>query len=545
MAERSSPSRSPWLQGSSLGAGIALVAALLVIVNYFGWKYYERVDMTETRLYSLSDKTLNVLRDLDRDVEVIAFMDPGDELAEPTQEILTRYEAASPRISLRVVDPVKNLAEAQSLVETYEISRDNVVVLDTGDDRRVIEASDLAEYDYSGMQTGQGPTLTAFNGEQAFTSAIVELVESRKPRILFTSGHGEAKLDDFSPSGLSSARDLLGQDNFELEEWASLGRAAVPEGTDLVVVAGPTAGFTEPEVEALRTYLERGGRLLVLLDPTLGPGDTLVQTGLEGFLAEIGAEVGSDIVVDPDRGVPFYGAETFFVEEFGDHPITEALSQVGLPVIFPLARSVAAGEAAGGARVTELALSSSSGWGETNLADLGGVARDDDDRAGPVSLGVAIELEVAKPPEPASEEPASEEGLSEEPVSEEPVSEEASSEEPMSRDAVGGDAVGEEPAATPAAEAPSPAGFRVAVFGDSDFATNGQLANVGNGALLSNTLNWLVEREALVAIAAKRPEQVRLSLTQAELRTVTWLILLVLPGLAVAAGVAVYLRRRR
>lgn len=515
MADRSSPTRNPWLSGTSLGAGIALVAALLLIVNYFGWKYYDRVDLTETRLYSLSEKTENVLGGLERDIQVIVFMDPGDDLAKPVQEILSRYQAASPRVSVRVVDPVKNLAEAQSLVDTYGISRSNVVVFDSGDDRRVIEASDLAEYDYSGMQFGEGPRMTGFKGEQAFTSALVELVESRKPKILFTTGHGEARLDDPSERGLSSAQDLLGRDNFALEEWSSLGKPAVPPDTDLVVVAGPTAGFTQPEADVLKRYLEGGGRLLVLLDPTLGPSGTLVRTGLEGLLGEFGVKVGDDIVVDPDRGVPFYGAETFFVDQFGDHPVTQALSQARYPVIFPLARSVSAGPAPEGVEVTELVRSSATGWGETDLANLGGVARGDGDLAGPVSLGVAVAAA-----EGAAEEPGDEPG----------------SAGPAAQAESGGQGAEAEPAR---------AGYRLVVYGDSDFATNGQLANAGNPTLLANTMNWLVAREALVAIPPKQPEQVRLSLTQAELSTVTWLVLLVLPGLAVTAGIAVYLRRRR
>ena len=59
------------------------------------------------------------------------------------------------------------------------------------------------------------------------------------------------------------------------------------------------------------------------------------------------------------------------------------------------------------------------------------------------------------------------------------------------------------------------------------------------------TMNWLVEREALVSIPPKKPEQVRLSLTQGEMSLVTWLVLLIMPGAAIAVGVSVYLRRRR
>jgi ABC-type uncharacterized transport system involved in gliding motility auxiliary subunit len=88
--------------------------------------------------------------------------------------------------------------------------------------------------------------------------------------------------------------------------------------------------------------------------------------------------------------------------------------------------------------------------------------------------------------------------------------------------------------------------MRLAVVGDSDFATSAFLQmGPGNQILLSSLFNWLIEREALVGIPPKRPEQVRLSMTPAELGWAVALVVLVLPGLAVALGVWVWLRRRR
>jgi ABC-type uncharacterized transport system involved in gliding motility auxiliary subunit len=367
----------------------------------------------------------------------------------------------------------------------------------------VVEEADLADYDYSALQFGGAPEMTGFKGEERFTGALLELAEARKPTILFTAGHGEASLDDFSGRGLSSAQELLGKENLEMRPWATLGEAEVPAGTDLVVVAGPTSGFVEPELAVLSRYLERGGRILVLIDPTLGERG-LVETGLGGWLAGFGVRVGGDIVVDPANPLPFFGAETIFVQATGEHPIVRPLAQARVPVILPLARSVAAGEAPAGVEVTTLLETSAEGWGERDLGDLGAVARDPSDLAGPVPLAVAVA---------AAERP--EAGIEEEELD-------------------GGEA----------AEAGGPS-WRLVVFGDSDFATNAQLASAGNPTLLANTVNWLVERQQLLGIGPKRPEQVRLSLTSSQIRWVTFWVLLGLPGLAVAAGVWMHLRRRR
>ncbi len=522
MADPSSRRRR-LVASSTLGAGILLAAALFLIVNYFGWKYHQRLDWTRSRLYTLSEKSLNVLAELDGEVEVSVFLSPVDELYDPVVELLSRYEAASPRISVRVVDPEKNLAEAQSLVEKYELAQLSVVVFDDGEARRVVDVTDLADYDYSGYQFGEGPRMTGFKGEQVFTGTVLELREQRKPKILFTTGHGERGLDDFSAHGLSAAREILGKDNFEFESWASLGQPAVPPGTDLVVVAGPTSSFVEPEILLLRAYLDAGGRLLVLLDPTLAPGGGgMARTGLEPLLAEYGVEVGDDVVVDPANPLPFFGAETIFVNSYGSHVITRPLSQAQLPVIVPLARSVRAGEAPDDLEVEELMRTSAEGWGETDLANLTEqVEKGEADVEGPVSLAVVVSAidtgELEEEADEESEWEASSEG-------------EAETE---------GEAAGDAPA--PARRA----NLRMVVIGDSEFASNGQMQSLPNATLLANALNWLVERESLVAIPAKQPEQMRLTLTASQLSRVSWLVLVVLPGAAVLAGLAVYWRRRR
>ncbi len=518
-------SRKRLEQTGSLWLGVVLVVLLVGIVNYFGWKYHERFDWTASRLYTLSEKTESVLAALDRDVEAVVLMDAGDELYDPVRELLARYEAASRRFRVRMVDPQKSLIEAQGVIDEFELNQLNVVVFDVGGDRRVVEAVDLADYDYSGMQMGQGPTMSAFKGESAFTGALLELVEQTKPRILFTTGHGEMQLDDFSQRGLSSLRELMGRDNAELEEWASLGQPAVPEGTDLLVIAGPTSTFVEPEIAVLRDYLDGGGRLLVMLDPTLAPDGGLVATGLEGLLADYGARVGDDIVIDPANPLPFFGAETLFASSYGDHLITRSLRQRQLPVIVPLARSVTRAEGVDGLEITELVRTSSEGWGETDLVNLDAVEQGDADLAGPVPLGVAVELAAAEPE--AAEEPAAE----------------AAEGAPV--EAADGPSTEDEATAGAAQPAVQPRSFRMVVLGDSDLASNGQLQNVPNVTLVANVLNWLVERDALVGIPPKTPEQVRLSLSQGELSGITWLVMAVLPGLALAAGAVVYRRRRR
>jgi len=569
--------RRTLVRTSTLGAGLLLMAALLVIVNYFGWKYHYRSDWTESRLYSLSEKTENVLAGLDRDVEAVVFLPPGDELSEPTREVLARYDAASQRFSVRLLDPERNPLEAQRLVEEYGVTAPSVVIA-AGEERRVIQRDELAEFDYSGMQFGRGPEIKAYKGEQLFTGALIEIGEERSPKVLFTTGHGEIRLDDLSAGGLGALAQRLRDDNFEVEEWASLGKAAVLADTDLLVIAGPTSTFVPPEVEAFDRYLVGGGRMLVLLDPvpSRGGAGELLATGLEAWLAGWGVDVGNDVVVDPANSLPFFGSETLFVTDYGTHPITRSVQDGGLRVLVSLARSAGAGTVPDGHRSTVLMRTSSEGWGETDVSSAE-IERGEEDLPGPVPLGVVVEAEEQPEDGDGGEDPLDafetldtldtldemdfEDGALGEGAEGGEVDDEgggvdegngaAEPAEPAETDpAAGGDAE-PEPAAGDAAAGADAATtrrgpMRLVVFGDSDFASDQLLrASEANVVLLIDTLNWLVERESLLGIPPKEPERVRLSLTQSQMTWVYALALLILPGLAVILGVVVWLRRRR
>jgi ABC-type uncharacterized transport system involved in gliding motility auxiliary subunit len=482
--------RRQLVRTGTLSAAVLLVAALFLILNYLGWKYHHRFDWTAGGVYSLSERSRNVVQELKRDVEFVVFIAPGQDLYEPVREILSQYDAVSQRIKVRYFDPERNPVEAQQLVQQYNVSSTGQVVVVSGAERRVIDSAELAEFDYSGMQMGEAPKMTGFKGEQLFTGALLQLAEGRKPKVLFTTGHGERSLDDRQEHGLSSIQDLLGKDNFEIEEWASRTAAAVPQGADLVVVAGPTSPFIESELKAFGTYLNGGGRMLILADPTLGqtPGSGLVPTGLTQWLAGYGVRLGENIVVDPKGAYPGAPPYTLFPGAYdGEHPITQPLSQSGVPVLLNVARSVGAAPA-GNYQVTELVRTTEAGWGETSLGSVESVQKDAQDLPGPVSLGVAVES-----PKEGQKRP-----------------------------------------------------LRLVVLGDSDLGTNQLVEGMpANAVLLANALNWLAAREALLTIPPKKTEHVRLNLTGDQLRTFYLTVLLLLPGLAVALGTVVYFRRRR
>ena len=473
-------------------AAIALAAAILVGVNWLGSRHWVRGDWTKTHLYSLSETTRKLVTGLKKPVRVTVFMDRDSRLYTPVSEILSRYRALSPRIEVEELDPKRNPARAEALVREFGI-RQSTVVFRSGDRKKYVEEDKLADYDYSGMQTGRGtPEMKAFKGEEAFTSAILAVTEDKTPHVYFSSGHGEASLESAERGrGLSDAKQLLERDNLSVAKWESLGKDAIPVDADAVIVAGPRTAFLQPEADALAKYVAAGGHALLMLDPVLPtPGSPPADFGLGNVLAARGVKLGTDIVIDPANALPLVGAETVFANHYGTHPIVRSLAEAGIPVILPLARSVSKSDPVpAGVTVTNLVETSPDGWGETSLAHLEEqVKKDPADTPGPVSLAVAV-----------------------------------------------GPAEGDKVAA---------AKGRLVVVGNSRFASGEGLSNSGNANLFLNSIHWLTGVEKQIGIAPKTLEQASLALTQSQVRRIGLFAVLGLPALAVLLGVYVWYRRR-
>jgi ABC-type uncharacterized transport system involved in gliding motility auxiliary subunit len=474
-------------------AGIVLAAALFVGVNYLALRHWKRFDWTHTQIYSLSDTTKKIVAGLKKPVQVTVFMVQGRSRFLPeVKELLSRYQAASPKIEVEYLDPERNLARAQAFVNESGDLRLNTIVFKSGDRRKFVEEDKLAELDYAGAGMGGAPTVKAFKAEEAFTSAILSVTEDRQPKVYFSKGHGEGAIDSGERGrGFADAKQALERANMTVAAWDCLGKDNLPADADLVVVAGPRTAFLEPEAQALEKYLAGGGHALLLLDPILpGPGSPAPDLGFGGLLGKYGIKLGDDLVVDPSSAVPMMGAETFLANHYGSSPIVSTLAGAGLQMVFQLARSVTKPEKPPeGLAVTMLVETSPEGWGETNLKALDSeIKKEAGDRPGPVSLAVALSAADSKK-----------------------------------------------------ADAKAP---RLVVVGNSRFASNGAIQNGANGILFASAAHWLAGNDKQVGIAPKTPAQSSLSLTESQVRGIGWTAIVGLPALAVLLGIWVWYRRR-
>lgn len=472
--------------GLNIGAALLLAGALLVMVNYLSSRHYRRFDWSRSKYYSLSDKTRNLLDSLTGRVDVVVFFQPGQSVYEDVDNLLKEYQEASSRIHVERVDPDRDIAKTEELARKYQVEQANVVVFDYNGRSKFVNAADIVEMDYSGVMQGGKAEMTGFKGEQAFSSAIENVTRGRVPVVYFLTGHGEGDTEDRdATTGFSFARQQVERDNVEVRTFRLGDQPAVPADAEAVIVAGPKKRLATTEIEVLRKYLEHSGRLLVLLS---GSADA----GLDALLEEWGFKLGSDAVIDPAHTLS--GME-LFVDQYGQHPITEGLN--GISSVFYMPRSVAPVDAdtspsgpADKPHVVSLLASSPDSWAETDLEQRPMRFDSTRDRKGPISIGAAAE-----------------------------------------RGPVQGLDVDIRPT-------------RVVVFGDSDFVSNFAAPSGGNIDLFLGSLNWILEREELLAIAPKSPEDNRLLMDEVQLRLLFWAVVVGLPGLFAIVGGMVWLKRR-
>ncbi len=478
--------RKQTLQEANWGVFLVLCLALFGMVNYLGYRHYHRWDLTSSRSFSLSDQTRKVLKDLKAPLKVVVFLAPGDDLFQRVKDLLSAYQAASSEVHVEYIDPDRDRAGVQALAQKYKVRVANVVVFDTGRNSRYVEKDQMVDYDFSPMQMGGQPKVKAFKAEEAFTNAILDALEPRKPVILFTSGHGERALQ--RGEGTATLRDRLTKEGAVVKDWDSLGKTEVPQGTSLLVVAGPQKPFLPQEAAAIGAYLAAGGKALLLVDPELADGaKAFTETGLEGLLKTWGITLGQDIVIDPKAAVPYLGAQTFFASGFSTGPIVNDLARNKLPILFTLAQSLQVGAPSDPDYHAEtLIRTTADAWGERDLAHLDDVNRGPGDATGPLALAASIS----------------------------------------------------------SAKAAKKA--RLVIFGDSDWASDSVIqAGGGNLLLALNAVHWLLSQEDRIAIPPRTSVETHLTLTGSQANVLFLLLVVVFPAVTVGAGVWVYLRRRR
>ncbi len=283
---------------AALAAAVVVLAILLnLVVQAIPTKYTE-FDLSEAGLYTLSDSSKEIARAVDRDVTVYYLCETGSEDA-IISKLLDRYAAENGRIHWERKDPaVYPTFAAQYGAQDAE---NGSLIFVSGEESTVLDASDLYEYDYSDYASSGSPSVK-FDGENKITAALYKLSGGEALHAYYTTNHGEQ-----APT--STLTEALENQNFTVTAL-DLISSTIPEDCDLLLVSTPqndfaAAGALVDEMSGLRSYLNRGGKILLTTDSYYS------TPNLDALLAEFGLSRTEGLVMegDPDHsmnGYPYY-----------------------------------------------------------------------------------------------------------------------------------------------------------------------------------------------------------------------------------------------
>jgi ABC-type uncharacterized transport system involved in gliding motility auxiliary subunit len=461
--------------GAIAAAGILIVLGILVAINYIASRENKRWDLTAKGQYTLSDQTRKVLQGLDGPLKVYVF---EQETRMPRfRDRMGEYEYLSKKVGVDYIDPDKKPA----LARQYQIQQYGTVV-----------------FEYQ----GRTERVTS-DDEQTLTNGIIKVVTGQERKVYFVQGHGEKDTAGTERSGYNAVATALSRDNYKVDKIVLAQQTEVPADASVVVIAGPKTDYLPTETDALRAYLEKGGKCLFLIDPP-DKADSPPFTNLLALTRDWGIDVGTNIVVDASGIGQILGTDESVpvAASYPQHPITDRFNVL---TAFPLARSVTPIPGGANGRTAQAIVETSpKSWAETDIKQLlaGGQVKLDEakgDKPGPISIAAAVS--AAAPAAAASDQNP------------------------------------------PKPDAPKPES-RVVVVGDSDFAANFIAGFQGNRDLFMNMVNWLAQQENLIAIRPREPEDRRVTLTADQQQRIMLLTLVLIPLAIIGAGVYSWWRRR-
>jgi ABC-type uncharacterized transport system involved in gliding motility auxiliary subunit len=459
---RSGEARRAGRYGGNALLGTALGVVVLCMLAFLSTRYSTQFDWSESQVNSLTQQSLDLLDRLEGEATMQAFFARSEVPA--VAALLDRYERASERLTVEYIDPNSNPVLIQDLaLDPEALTRGLVRVELDGDATTVVQL-----------------------GEANFTNALLKLMSSAGKKVYFVSGHNERLVanEEGKPAegkeSVGRAAEALRNETYAVETLELASSGAVPEDAHAVVVAGPTRVYFDHEIDALRSYVEGGGALLVMIDPR-------ARTNLYDLVEEWGVVLSDDVVVDQSLALFGQATSPFAGGYAPEHPITQDMRETTL---FPMVRSVLIQDDAAD-RWEVLVQTSPDSWAERDLDGWrasGRAAFGEGDLNGPVPIAAVASI-----------------------------------------GAEGDD--------------PSTAG-RVVVFGDSDWVTNEHLDSFSNRDLFLNSVNWLLGDVEQISVRPHMSRASRFQLDQAQFRRIQYLSLFVLPQAIAVFGVFAWWMRR-
>jgi ABC-type uncharacterized transport system involved in gliding motility auxiliary subunit len=479
---------------------IALVSlglvGIVVALAYLSARFPVRYDMTSAGLFSLSEQTVTMLKRLDRPVHITFFHDP---MMRDTVELYQLIAHTSDKVTVEFYDPMRNPAQARMRGVEYA----GTAIMESEGRRLTINSPTETDIANGILRVSQGiqQTVCFLDGHGEPDPFSLESHDHAEGNVGHSHGIG-AKLVMHERHGMAKARHGLETLNYVVKKVLLQQAGQKLSECSLLVVAGPRTSLLAPEVKAIDSYLSDGGNALFMLDPFL-------QTGLEPLLREFGVVVDDTIVID-EASHFWTDVSAPAVTDYNRDQVTQDLPLTFFPGVRSLSPTP---QRIPGVSARPLINSSKQSFCGTNRERP--EFDPNKDRPGPCTLMVAVNRrpEFVAPAETVLRELRGEKAAANAPV---------------------------KAPNTPTFSKPS----RIAVIGDSDFATNSFYHIMGNGKLFLNTVNYLAARENLIGLTPRTYDLPHVNLTNQQMKGTVLLSIVLVPALMALVGVAVWWRQR-
>jgi ABC-type uncharacterized transport system involved in gliding motility auxiliary subunit len=438
---------------------VLVTIAILVIANVLADRYNKTFDTTANKRYSLSEQTIKIVQGL-RQPATITYFDQSTRFSQ-AKDTLDQYANVSPKIHVEYVDADKH----------PELAR----------------AAGIRNYGTAVVQVGDRKEEARSINEEGITGAFIRDEKTAVRTVCFLEGSGEHRIEDSDRSGMSTFKDLLGKEEYQTQSVNLVTKTEIPPACTVLVIAGPESDYQQPEVDAIKKFVEDGGRALFLLDAPLKMGREQIadNDALSKTLESWGVTPEKNLVLDlnPIGQMAGLGPEVALITSYDSHAIVNDLKRT--VVGFPVSRSL---QIKNGDKTTveKLFSSSDSSLATSRLDNPKIDPKDPKNTNGPLLLAAAGSYNTGK-------------------------------------DNVQG---------------------RFVVMGSSSWAANAFIRFNGNHDLALNAINWLASDEDLISIRPKDRDDRRISLTNGQMRSIIITSQFLLPLLVIVTGVSVWWRRR-
>ena len=471
---------------------LVLVLFLVALVNSFAFKHYARWDLSRDQKYALSDKTKRFLDTLKGKMRITVFFSPSTPITADVQNLLTEYQyAGKGKIDVEHIDPDRNLSRAKELFDKYKVVTDeSLLVLDYDGRNKTVKASEMADVDQSGMAFGEGPRVAAFKGEQAITSAMMDLVEGKKKILGYVTGHKEPSLSE-GTSPISVLKTFIENENIKFQELNLLDLDVIPADVKAVMIVGPLYDFSDREMKLLGDFWDKQGRILLLLDPAAN------TPRLRGFANELGVKMNDDRLMAFLRtGIQELALTRDVQARFlGDSPITKRLADARALFLGGTSSITVEPDRvrAANIRVEQLIQAEKGYFAEKDYNTDDQVKLQADAKQSNASLTIGAAVEKGGSADQRVQVNSS----------------------------------------------------RLVVVSNASFVQDNAITQDQQGLdFISGSVNWLLSREQLIGIAPKVPKPLTFSLNEEALRRLRWFILVFIPLVPALIGTMVWWQRR-